>query len=116
MPGGTGPRPPRATGTDSVGESDLADELQRRSEGLVALFPLGRADLARVVADVLSSLDLADELGGVAADALGGDLGELDDAVRVDQEGAAVGEALVLAEDLEVAADLEGGGRRSWRT
>src|SRR5690606_8749322 len=92
----------------SVDESDLADELQRRSEGLVALFPLGRADLARVVADVLSGLDLADELGGVAADALSGDLGELDDAVRVDQEGAAVGETLVLTEDLEVGADLQG--------
>jgi hypothetical protein len=46
---------------------------------------------------------LADELGGVAADALGGDLHGLDDAVGVDHERGAVGEALALAH-----------ARRSW--
>src|SRR5699024_6607732 len=59
------------------GRSDLADEVQARGERLLALLPLGRADLAGVVADVLGGLDLADELLRVAADALGGDLEEL---------------------------------------
>ena len=55
--------------------------------------------------DVLGGLHLAEQLGGVAADALGGDLDELDDAVGVDHERAAVGEALALAQHVEVAAD-----------
>ena len=68
----------------------------RSSDGarvLVALLPLRRADLARVGADVLGRLDLAEQLDGVAPDALGGDLDELDDAVGVDEERRPVGQA-----------------------
>ena len=38
----------RDTERDQRVGSDLADEVERRGEGLVALFPLGRADFARV--------------------------------------------------------------------
>jgi hypothetical protein len=89
------------------GAGPPADEVERGGEGLIALFPLGGADLARVGGDVLGGLHLAEELHGVAANALGGHLEELDDALGVDEEGAAVGQALTLAEDLEVAGDLE---------
>ena len=65
----------------------------RGSQGVAAFFPLGRADLARVVADVLGRLDLADEFGRVAADAFASDFHDLDHAVRVDHEGGAVGKA-----------------------
>src|SRR5690606_19460141 len=65
---------PRRSG-DGVGYClDLADQVQRRLQGLLAFLPLGRADLARVGGDVLGGLDLAQELQRVAADALGGDL------------------------------------------
>ena len=60
-------------------------------------------------AHVLGGLDLAEQLDGVAADALGGDLDDLDDAVGVDHERAAVGEALTVAHDVEVAGDGAGG-------
>src|SRR3546814_3032767 len=58
---------------------------------------------------VLRGLDLAEQLDRVAADALGGDLDELDDAVGVHEERAAVGQALALAEHVEVGGDR---GRR----
>src|SRR6476620_1218626 len=74
--------------------SDLADEVQRRLERRGTFFPLGRAHLARVGGDVLRSLHLAQQVGSVAANALGGDLERLDDALRVDDEGAAVGQPL----------------------
>src|SRR3546814_8458654 len=90
----------------SRGGLDLADQVQRRLQGLLAFLPLGRADLARVRGDVLRGLDLAQQLQRVAADALGGDLDGLDDALRVDDEGAAVGQA-GRAQDLEVARSEE---------
>jgi hypothetical protein len=58
--------------------------------------------------DVLRGLDLAEQLDRVAADALGGDLDGLDDAVGVDHERAAVGQALALAQDVEVLRDDRG--------
>ncbi len=58
-----------------------------------------------MVADVLRRLDLADELGGVAADALARDLEHLDDAVGVDDERGALGEAGARAHDVEVGGD-----------
>ena len=98
-------RPPVASG----GRTDLADEVERGGERLVALLPLGRADLAGVLADVLGCLDPAEQLGGVATDTLRGDLDELDHPVGVDDEGAAVGQPFALAQDLEVARDHLGG-------
>ena len=95
--------------------SDRADEVERGGEGLAAFFPLGRADLARMGRDVLRRLDLADELRRVAADAAGGDLDDLDLAVGVDDERAAVGEARLLDVDVEVARQLGRSGRRSAR-
>jgi hypothetical protein len=46
-----------------------------------------------VFPDVLGRLPFAQELGRVPADALGGDLHDLDHAVRIDDERGAVGEA-----------------------
>src|SRR5690606_7355848 len=42
--------------------SDLADQVQRRLQGLLAFLPLGRADLVRVGGDVLGGLELAQGL------------------------------------------------------
>ena len=50
-----------------------------------------------------AALTLRSSSDRVAADALGGDLEELDHAVGVDEERAAVGQALALAEHVEVA-------------
>ena len=58
---------------------------------------------------VLGGLDLAQQVFGVAADALGGHFDGLDDALRVDDEGAAVGQALAFAHVVKVAGD---GARR----
>src|SRR5699024_12430940 len=85
-------------------------KVDARGQGVLALFPLRRADLAWVLSDVLSSLDLADQLGSVAADTLGGLLDVLDDALRVDQEGRAVGLGDALARVLEVAGQVAVGG------
>src|SRR5690606_25366022 len=63
----------------------------------------------RVGGDVLGSLDLAQQLGRVAADTAGVDLDDLDLALRVDDEGAAVGQAGFLYHHAEVAGD--GAGR-----
>jgi len=54
---------------------------------------------------VLGRTDLAQQLHGVAADALGGDFHELDHAFGVDQEGAAVSQALAGAHHAEVVGD-----------
>src|SRR3546814_8591813 len=50
---------------------DLADEVERGRESFGALFPLGGADFARMADPILQRLDLAQQLGGVAAHALG---------------------------------------------
>src|SRR3546814_2697576 len=46
----------------SRGGLDLADQVQRRLQGLLAFLPLGRADLARVRGDVLRSDEHTSEL------------------------------------------------------
>src|SRR5690606_31422023 len=85
-----------APGADLPGcWSDLADQVERRGQRLGAFLPFGGADFARMGRHVLRGLDLAQQFLGVAADAFGGDLDGLDDAVRIDDEGAAVGQALV---------------------
>ena len=58
---------------------------------------------------VLGGLDLAQQLGGVAADAAGVDFDDLDLALGVDHEGAALGQAGFLDHHAEVAGD--GAGR-----
>ena len=61
---GTGPgirrRDERPCSRCSGRNSDLADEVDRRGEGLIAFFPLGGAHLAWVGVDVLGGLNLAD--------------------------------------------------------
>src|SRR5690606_2228831 len=99
-------RPGPGPGGVSAGAAlDLADQVQRRGEGLLAFLPLRRAHLARMGGDVLGGLDLAQQVLGVAADALGGDFDRLDDAVRIDHEGRTVSQALAFAHVLEVVGD-----------
>src|SRR5574338_719600 len=54
---------------------DLAHQIQGGLEGFVAFLPLGGAHLARVGGHVLGGLHLAQQFGGVAADAQVVDLG-----------------------------------------
>src|SRR5690606_26909908 len=54
--------------------SDLADQVQRRGQGLFAFLPLGRADLVRVGGDVLGGLQLAQGLRHVTGDGVVVDL------------------------------------------
>src|SRR5262245_23538619 len=63
---------------------DLADQVQRRGQRLGAFVPLGRADLARVLGDVLGSLQLAQGFLHVTSDRVVVHFGGLDDAFRVD--------------------------------
>ena len=58
--------------------------------------------------DVLGGLDLAQQLLRVAADAVVVDLDDLDAAARIDDEGAAIGEALLLDEHAEIARQRVG--------
>src|SRR5215213_6066624 len=85
---------------------DLADEVERRGESLLAGRPPGRADFTRVFSDVLRGLDLAQQFPGIAADAQVVDFRDLDLAFRIHDERAAQGEPLFLDQDAEVAADL----------
>ena len=57
---------------------------------------------------MLGGLDLAHQFGGIAADALGGEFVELDDAVGVDEEGGAIGLAGTDPLHVEVAGEGEG--------
>src|SRR5690606_37009812 len=70
----------RWSGRGARMRSDLADQVQRRLEGLLAFLPLGRADLVRVGGDVLRGLELAQGLGDVAGDRVVVDLDGLDHA------------------------------------
>src|SRR6185312_17062036 len=80
---------PRGGGERSGSTSDLADEVQGRSDGLGAVVPLGGADFARVRGRVLGGLELAQRFLDVAGDLVAVHFGRLDDAFRVDHEGAA---------------------------
>jgi len=58
--------------------------------------------------DILRSLDLAQQFGRAAADATGGDFDDLDLAIRIDNEGAAISKANSFDHDVEVAGELAG--------
>src|SRR3546814_9766127 len=86
-------RPPRSTRTDT-------------------LFPyttlfrsLGGADFVGARRNILRGLDLAQQLRGIAADTFAGDLHQLDHALRIDDEGRAIGEALAIAQDIEIGRE-----------
>src|SRR3546814_9527309 len=55
--------------------------------------------------DVCSSDLLAQQLRGIAADTFAGDLNQLDHALRIDDEGRAIGEALAIAQDIEIGRE-----------
>jgi len=84
---------------------NLAHQVEAGGEGFLAGLPIGRANLAVVVGHVLSGLDLANEVLGGATDAEIVDLRDLDLTFRVDDEGAAQGEAFFFDHDIEAAGD-----------
>src|SRR5690606_37655271 len=88
---------------------DLADQVQRGLQGLSAFFPLSGADFARVSGDVLSSLNLAQQLGSHTADAVVVHFHDLDDAFRVHHERTAQGNAFFFDQHFEVARQRLGG-------
>src|SRR4051794_30088165 len=101
---GRGGRPPRQR-TYCL---DLADEIQRRRQGLLTRRPLGWANLTWVSSDVLSSLHLAQQFLGVAADTEIIDLSDLDHAFRIHNERATQRETFFFDQHAEVAADRMG--------
>src|SRR5690606_7512881 len=82
-------RSPLRGGEGAVLRSDLADQVQRRGDGLGAFLPLGRAGFVRVRGDVLGGRQHAQGRGDVAGDGVvvGGE--RLDGARRSDDGGAA---------------------------
>src|SRR5690606_5485139 len=78
----------RTQGLTRQTESDLADQVQRRCQGGVAFFPLGRAHFTRVCSNVLGCFYLAQQFACVTADAASIHFDDLDLAIRVDDEGA----------------------------
>src|SRR3546814_9835844 len=81
--------------------SDLADQVQRRRQRLGAFLPLRRADFTRMRGGVLGSLELAQGFRHVAGDLVGMDFQRLDDAFRIDDEGAAQREAFLFDMHIE---------------
>src|SRR5689334_10169267 len=79
--------------------SDLADEIQTRLQCLVARAPFSGADFVGMRSHELRGLYLAQELVRVTADSVVVDLGDLDAALGVDDEGAAVSEAFLFDVD-----------------
>src|SRR5690554_2368330 len=84
---------------------DLANQVQRRSQCFFAFFPLGRANFARMVANVLGSFNLAQQVVCVTADAFSSDFHGLDNAIRIDQESSTVCQALAFTHNTEVVGD-----------
>ncbi|CEI75455.1 Putative uncharacterized protein [Pseudomonas aeruginosa] len=102
-------RPPERLAANAAGAVlDLADQVQGRSEGLLAFLPLGRADFARVGGGVLGGLQLAHGLADVTGDLVGVDLDGLDHAFRVDHEGTAQGQAFFRDVHAEGVGQLVG--------
>ncbi|CEE60222.1 conserved hypothetical protein [Xanthomonas citri pv. citri] len=99
---------PGPTGPEMTAGLDLADQVQRRSQGLGAFLPLGRADLARIVGHELCSGQLAQRLGDVAGDGVVVDFQRLDHAFRIDDEGATQGQAFFFNMHAERAGQLVG--------
>lgn len=98
----------RTVGIHLVGVSlggELLVALGGRLDGLVSGVPVGRADLAVLVGE-LEGIDQAEGLVDAAADGevVDGDLA--DDAVGVDDEEAAEGNAFLLDEDTVVLGEL----------
>ncbi len=91
-----------------AGGLDFAYQIQGRGQGGIAFSPFGRAHFTRV-SERTGSLDLAQQLQSVTADAASVDFNDLDDALRVDDEGTAVSQASFFDHHAEVAGD--GAGR-----
>src|SRR3546814_10051561 len=57
------------------------------------------------ISDWSSDVCSSDLLRGIAADTFAGDLHQLDHALRIDDEGRAIGEALAIAQDIEIGRE-----------
>ena len=91
-----------------VTDLDLADQVQGRSQSGLAFFPFGRANFAWVSSNVLSSLDFAQQLGSVTANAAIVQFNDFDLAFRVDHEGATIRQTSFFDQYVEVARDSVG--------
>src|SRR5690606_6330483 len=93
---------------------DLANQVQGRSKCCFAFLPFRRADFARVIGHVLGSLDLAQQFLGITTDTAGSDFHDLDAAFGIDNEGAALCEAISFNHDLKGTADRASGVAKHW--
>src|SRR3990167_3465716 len=98
--------PPNLSPGRVLADLDLANQVQGRSQSLLAFFPLGWADFAWVSSGVLSSFQLAQGFRYVTSDFVGVDFNGLDHAFRVDQEGATQSQAFFF----DVHAESAGQG------
>lgn len=80
----------------------LTHQVKRGLKGLGAGLPLSRAHLVTVLGDKLGCLKQAEQLVRITADTAGVHLVHLDLALGIDDEGAALGQAVLLNEHLEV--------------
>src|SRR5690606_5354529 len=81
---------------------------QRGLQGFSAFFPLGGANFTRVGSDVLSSLDLAQQLGSDTADTVVVNFHYFDVAFGVNHESTAQGNAFFFNQHVEVASERVG--------
>src|SRR5690625_7719603 len=88
---------------------DLANKVQGRLERVSALFPLGGANLTRVLGDVLSSAYFAEQLACITANTVVVYFVGLDVAFGANNKGTAQSNALFFDQHLEVSGELMGG-------
>src|SRR3990167_7140991 len=101
--------PPNLSPGRVLADLDLANQVQGRSQSLLAFFPLGWAHFAWVSSGVLGSFQLAQGFRYITGDFVGVDFNGLDHAFRVDQEGAAQGQAFFC--DMHTESVGQGVGR-----
>ena len=89
---------------------DFSGDLDGRGEGLCARSPASRASGTRIFGHVLERFELAEEFGTVASERAGSDFDAADDALRVDDEGSASGDAGIGIENAVGVGDFAGGG------
>src|SRR5690554_6129607 len=85
---------------------ESAHQFDAGFEGFCTRAPLGRANLVAVFGHVLGSLHLAQELGGITADAVVVDFIGNDSTLGVDDETAAQGHAFILDVNSEIPAQF----------
>src|SRR5699024_613348 len=88
---------------------DLADEVQGRLERVSAFFPLGGANLTRVLGDVLGSAYFAEQFACITADTVVVYFVGLDVAFGANNKSTTQSNALFFDQYLEVSRELMSG-------